>query len=413
MFKIFQKKYFILISLLLVFIFNTMVYASSDGDKNAEVDNQIAEIRTFMEIQAGAVEAYNVMLESFLDEAYIPVYPDNYAGAYVERETLVIQLTDVSDTVTAFYTKLLEEYAPIAFEMVEFSYNELKNIGERFIDIYDVPHISRGVDTKANNYLIELDRNDESSAVRIDVLKELAAENPIYFTIGTKAQKNMLHGGSGISTFSGHFSFGTWGKFINGEIAIITSGHPFTMTGVSASGPYATVRQSSNNMEIGNLAVYRQTTNSYGSYITIAGGVSQYGDWSVVVIDSSLSYLKSNNVLGNSSGSILYPLTGWAYEAPVGTYIFGSGRYTQIYAGRVTYVNRDVLFDNSNYFTLGITCANFMGSLKTQNGDSGGANFYESGNQRIFCGVHVGSDGYNNTFYFSPYIWAYPYFKIN
>lgn len=60
------------------------------------------------------------------------MYPDSYAGAYVDYDILVIQLTDISYAETSFYTDLLGANAPIRFEEVRFSMNELNAYGEEW-----------------------------------------------------------------------------------------------------------------------------------------------------------------------------------------------------------------------------------------------------------------------------------------
>jgi len=82
------------------------------------------EIRRLMEIQAPAVAVYNVLMQAFFNGIEL-VYTDTYAGAFIDYDTLVIQLTDISADVTAFYVALLGYDAPIRFKQVEFSLNQL------------------------------------------------------------------------------------------------------------------------------------------------------------------------------------------------------------------------------------------------------------------------------------------------
>ena len=118
------------------------------------------------ERQALALEAYSVLMDDFMtmiDGFLDLVYPDCYAGAYLDNDRLVIQLTDVSDETTAFYWRLLGRDAPIAFKQVDFSWNELTAIGETFVDTLermDVSIVGFGVDTMRNTFHVSVERPD-------------------------------------------------------------------------------------------------------------------------------------------------------------------------------------------------------------------------------------------------------------
>ena len=108
------------------------------------------------------------------------IYPDNYAGAYIDGSILVIQLTDISDYGTALYRRLLGENAPIRFKQVQYSWNQLTEIGEQFLDTIsdsDILVVFSGVSTKGNVFNIGVERSGFRRASRY--LNALTGNPPI------------------------------------------------------------------------------------------------------------------------------------------------------------------------------------------------------------------------------------------
>ena len=119
------------------------------------------ETQRQMIAQAPAVDALNVLMNEFFTDVtgyWTLVYPDIYAGSFLDNDILVIQLTDISDEATAFYRYLLDSIAPITFRQVEFSINELTAFGDIFAETLDTALIvGRGFDALYNKYRIYLD----------------------------------------------------------------------------------------------------------------------------------------------------------------------------------------------------------------------------------------------------------------
>ena len=142
------------------------------------------------ETQMLAMEAYSVMMDSFMtmmDGSLELVFPDCYAGAYIDRDRLVIQLTDISDETTAFYWRLLGRDAPIVFKQVEFSWNELTAIGETFLDALDgmgVSVVGFGVDTTRNRFSVTAEWRNGSIRALIAGFRARAAGLPIRVEVG-------------------------------------------------------------------------------------------------------------------------------------------------------------------------------------------------------------------------------------
>jgi hypothetical protein len=136
---------------------------------SAEAMAHYLEIQNIMILQADAVLAYTLLMESFMDYYGNITYPDNYAGAYIGADNqLIIQLTEVSRATTAFYMNIVGSNAPIEFREVAFSSNQLWNYLNMFRETVDAPLTFLRVDTINNVAKIDLNKYDENSIHIID-----------------------------------------------------------------------------------------------------------------------------------------------------------------------------------------------------------------------------------------------------
>ncbi|MCL2388483.1 MAG: hypothetical protein FWC89_13190 [Defluviitaleaceae bacterium] len=210
----------------------------------------LEEARHLAAVQAPAVEAYNVIMNVFFNEFYgVFVHPDNYAGAYVDYDTLVILLTDISDESKAFYTNLLGYNAPITFKQVDFSLNQLVSFGEMFVHVIDVPVLSHGFCTMDNVYRIAVYQNCTESIQLASRFNDSRTFLPVPISIDlcSPAVGNSLVGGSQITRGTVSFSVGLTGVLRDTTTpALITAGHAF-------QGPPVSTAISSNGQQIGTL----------------------------------------------------------------------------------------------------------------------------------------------------------------
>lgn len=98
-----------------------------------------------------------------------------YAGSYIDYDTLVIQLTDISDA----YSTLAGPGGRVRFEQVEFSLNQLTVFGEIFLNAIELPIVSSGVDILNNTFRIVLDCGDPDSVRLYESFNEILSILPI------------------------------------------------------------------------------------------------------------------------------------------------------------------------------------------------------------------------------------------
>ena len=175
------------------------------------------EILHRMDVQRQAVQAYNVLMGYFMTtiEGQLKlIYPDNYAGAYIDYCTLVIQLTDISDYGTELYRRLLGNNAPIRFAQVEHSWNQLTEIGVQFIatvaDDFGISVVGFGVDTMENTFIVAVEPLVCMGIIRS--MNALTDELPITIELREPLERHLLRGGSRLEGNNGDFSLGLTGR---------------------------------------------------------------------------------------------------------------------------------------------------------------------------------------------------------
>jgi hypothetical protein len=311
----------------------------------------------------------------------------------VDYDTLVIQLTCISDESTAFYWDLVGRDAPVVFKQVEFSLNQLIAFGEIFVEAIDAPLVSFGFDTMANSFRITLDKNCDSSMQVEESFGMTARFMPIPLIIALcePAFDMALIGGTQISGNGRSFSVGITGRsrIIPGN-ALLTTGHAFHYTETGTP-----VRRGT--QEIGRLQVFRDGRHFAGDTGTI------HGDWAVVNLNASGSSMMTNML---RSGDRINSWRG-SSAAPVGTVVMGTGAMTLRWSGQVRDVNIEVINSN-NHRRTGITRVAPIGNTAPTNGDSGGPIWSTSTSLTMFEGVL--SAGSPIFWYYSPLMWASAHF---
>ncbi len=115
---------------------------------------------TDSKLQENAIAAHNSLIEEFgFDEDGNPLYPDEYAGMWVDEQMLVVALTDTSDEVITEYKTAAGEYADyLQFEKAEYSYNDLKAQADDIVtdlrENKDIAVISYSVSETENKIVI-------------------------------------------------------------------------------------------------------------------------------------------------------------------------------------------------------------------------------------------------------------------
>ncbi|MDE6853204.1 MAG: S1 family peptidase [Lachnospiraceae bacterium] len=355
----------------------TVAPASAEfGQYDSTVENIETVTDNIFEIQRRACEAHELLYSSFgWNETYI--YPDNFAGDYIDYDTLHVQVTD--EKAIDYYKDLLSEYSDaVVYDIVDYSYNELFGETENFVASIDEDYgvVSFGVDVTQNKGLVNVIATDyEALTLNIKKSKQNISEKLII-----KPQKNYIQStaislvaGSPISYNGGNFTLGGSGTY-NGNTAFVSCGHAVVKGGTVKSGGTA----------IGTVAV-KQYANR------------QYGDYSIITANSD--YTTTSRVF-TANGNVTN-FRGYLNNPAVGTYVYRYGNATGQAYCEITRTDLIFLADNT-YYIYGITEAELITGTDAK-GNSGGP----VRNDNYFCGVQLGDDDVNNPtyIYFTPYVY--------
>lgn len=320
------------------------------------------------EIQREACLANEVLYKSFeWDGTYI--YPDDFAGTYIDYDTLYILVTEGGSVEK--YTVLLADYSNVEYQFVPYSYNTLYSETQRVVEeeLADADVVCYGVDVIENRGYINV-LKDASAKKHLRSYKE---NDMIYIeqVDDDGSDEASLIGGSPILTSGNwYLTLGGSGTY-NGSVAFLTCGH---------------------DVVVGDSLMAGRKTFATASLVRVAN--NQSGDFSISTAASG--YTASSSVL--SSGGMAITYQGYLLNPTVGTYLYKYGAvggevYCQVTETGVTWKD-----------TCNLTVAKII-SGSSELGDSGGP--YRSGG--YFCGVHKGtrSEGSDIYVYFTPYTYIY------
>ena len=353
----------------------TPVYA--DWVENANNAEEVAITDDIFEIQRRACEAHELLYASFdWNETYI--YPDDFAGDFIDYDTLHVQVTD--ETAIDYYKDLLSEYSDaVVYDIVDYSYNELQqftqNYAEELEHEYEI--ISYCVDVKNNQCEIDVLRTDFAEVLALT--NDIATYDGNNINISVEAIDNyqdevsIIAGNPIKYPTAGTVTLGGSGSY-NGATAFLSCGH-----GTSVG----------EQISFGNSTIGTVTINQN------LGAGNRYGDYSIITATSG--YTATSSVLTSGGGATSF--NGYMLNPAVGTYVYKYGRVSGQAYCEVTKTN--VTVSNG---TLGLTKAKIITGSST-GGDSGGP--YRC--DREFCGVHKGSSTSGSTqyVYFTPYTYIY------
>lgn len=336
--------------------------------------------------QENALFASEALMKAFgSDENGTVVYPDDYAGSWIDNDVLIISLTDISNETKAKYDDWIGEYAEyVQYEKAEFSYNYLKSKEESIVENLEeennIEIVGYTVSQRDNEVVVEVEA-DNSVSRSLNTLEEDIVDGiPVSIVEVSDAELAYnLYGGNGISNLStgASFTLSCCGTY-NGSSTVLTCGHD------SSQAVGQSIKDVSSGRTIGSI-VYRR----YSS-----GG---YGDFEIVSVANS-SFTTTNRVLTGDSliGSIYYPSVGTTVK------FFGSS------TGRVCYgtvTETGVTRSYANGINIkGLTKVEITSGSVTQ-GDSG-APFVIAGSDGTRFGglLHGYSTSLTKVYvYFTPY----------
>lgn len=380
-------------------------------------------IQQVMQRQGMSIIAYNNIIYEFFDsESGVLTYPNEWAGAFINYNMLIIQLTDVSQSVLDKFAYISGNSHIVDFELVPFSYNTLNYYGKAFAqDIQERGGLilSHGINTRGNTYNIVLYRNHHLSNQIYNTINNSQYQLPIPLQIELVGEiahapfykkeckntypffseyysPNLTNVGTRITSNGRSFSVGVRGYY-NGYPAILTAGHSFvdTISGVDVRIGGVTIGQLF-AARIGSININSSDSSSS----------QRYGDWGLVKLNDHGQGVISNYL---PNGYI----SSFAYTLPVGALVFGYGSSSNTaWYGSVAMVDQTINFVSGNY-AHGITMvqSHDIGPFPTH-GDSGGPVWFNSGDGNTFVGVLSGGDNFIRMWSFSPLIWNQPNFTI-
>ena len=366
--------------------------------ENPALLEQFLYSRKIMYLQSYAIEAYNLLMREFVCTANGGmqfIFRDDYAGAFIDdNHKLIIKLTNLSQYTVELYNTLVEYSDVVSFMEVEFSLNELNEIGRSFVDMLDEANLkiaSHGVNTLNNSYHISLCYADPESVSFKDNFSDMSRMLPIPISIDLGSSMELsLQGGSRIerNALVG-FSVGATGTtFRGGHSALVTTGH--------FEGIQYGMRIFRGPTHIGYVSAFRRGVNQGGSPETT------FGDWALVRLNDVGAGMVTNRI---RTGELLLPSFGAL--SPVGTRVGGTGQHTLLLDGTIAHINRT--FGAAN--ATGITFV--TSSSMPITGDSGGTVYIiNSGSPSaglIFEGVITGVNQVRdpNTLHIIREYWTY------
>lgn len=343
------------------------------GQFDSSVENIENVTDNIFEIQRRACEAHELLYSSFgWNETYI--YPDNFAGDYIDYDTLHIQVT--SNSAINYYEALLSDYSDaVVYDIVDYSYNELFDEAENYARSIENDYgvVSFGVDVTNNKGMVNVIATDyEDLTLNSERLRQNVSEKLIVAPKESYIKNTAsLVAGSYMATNGYAYTLGGSGSY-NGSTAFVSCGHSMVNGGSVTSG----------SSTIGTVSV-----KQYANY--------QYGDYSIIT--ASTGYTSTSRVF-TSNGNVTN-FRGYLNNPAKGTYLYRYGYVTGQAYCKVSETGMTLNVENT-YTIYGMSEAELITGTDAK-GNSGGP----FRNDDYFCGVQHGNDGTSNPkyIYFTPY----------
>lgn len=149
-----MKMLIAVITLLAGFLPNSPMPAGSTDSSPAVTETQEDEIdpEEMFKIQHNANKANDLLYKSFEWGEGDYIYPDDFAGTFIDFDTLHVLVTDKS--AVSRYEKLLADYSEyVTFDIVKYSYNELFALNEKCVKELEDNNFSITL------YYVDVDKN--------------------------------------------------------------------------------------------------------------------------------------------------------------------------------------------------------------------------------------------------------------
>lgn len=376
--KIKQKMVRILTGILTMILVLSSITFVSAVDKEEEIDKLI-------EAQARSVEANEVLMQYFFVEGRGIVYPDYFAGRYIEDNIFHIRLAAPTDEELAGLKNLLSGYEDVVvYEYGDFSRTVLQNYADQTAYVLKKEGISVTnwcVDDKTSDIIIGVLPDDINLANTIIEKMEIYSErmNPPIVNIEQGEYVSTTSGiTGGTAAYVGNYvrTLGICGYY-EGYPAVVTCGH-------GTSDAYIGASIEVDDVPIGNFSVIQYES----------GGI---GDYSIIRLNNNYADKMSHKIGSDTHG---YTTVNGYYASPsVGMHVKRYGKRSGYSEGEITYTNYTLTTVDGITIHDTTAVVLFKGE-GSQGGDSGGPYLTDL----RFCGVHIGNNTYNNNYtYFTPY----------
>lgn len=375
------KKRIALVILSFILVFTLLcgqsVYAS------VEVDDDMSFYEKAIQLQENAVAAYELLDQAFgHDSLGYTLFPDDYAGSFIEGDKLVILLTDLSDITSSKYRTWAKEYADyIVFENAMYSYNKLQECADSIAQAvsdnnYTVTEYY--VSETENDIVIGVkDSKTTDNLLEHELFKEFSVPVRIEQSEFTTPTTTNLRGGNKLVNIINPYqnidiTLSCCGTY-DGSKAILTCGH-----GGQSAGD-AIKYNSYTGSTIGTVNYHRYYNNGTG-------------DFEIIKVTNTSSFDTTNQITSS------YSVTGTYPDPPVNTVLKYYSRVTNTHFGYGVVNERNMIIVYDTLPTIkGLTQIKVTyGDCNL--GDSGGPVFQETSSGCVnYCGVIHGkklSGGY-------------------
>lgn len=379
-----------IISLLIAISFSLFLGSSTSSadEKISTLEEIPVEYVLAMQRQEKPLEAYYTLYNTFeSDENGGYVYPNEFAGTWIDDDKLVIAITDVSKNTIMNYYDILKDYDCIEIKKVEYSLNYLKERSEEVYNQIDDGFISEyGVDVMNNSLKFGYDGDLKEFEQKLKAFTSDLKNEPASYCSEFAESNADLVGGMPIQSGGYAVTLGMCG----------TSGLNFTANAVVTCGHY---------MSVGNdVKHYSDTDTSLIGKVRIVNfSENSYGDYSIASVSDSADDTLTNLVKGSSVNTAI---TGYSDSIPINTVFLKYGNKSGFSIHKVvdTEVTINTRVDeNTTVKVKGMTKGSLLSGSSSQKGDSGGPVFYTSSGTNYFVGVHSSGNSTTNMVYFTPY----------
>lgn len=394
--------------LLVLLMLPTQVTATQQLDREHDPSFVVpAEVSRAMEIQSPALRAYQNLWNSFeKNELGEPIYPDEYAGEYINGDKLVIMLVNPTQEQIDDYIRRAQDKEHLVFENARYSLNYLNAFNELAFELLNQGYqiSSFGVDRKANSFFISVLSEDyDRLSKQLSVSLQGKMESlPIRIEPGTRNRAtHLIWGGDQIKNEDNGllYSAGIGGTY-NGKDAILTAGHGNEKVGfLFTRYPYIEFV----SRRTGQVVYQRANQSPFET------GIDAYGDFAIVELNGLDT--PTNRIYGG-----VY-ITGTYSSVPVGTTIYKYGATSGYSWGTVEQADITVTYDghspNMIYTVRGLYRSHVTNGYDYDAiavGDSGGPVYIKDGTEYKLHGIITAGEepasGPARTMYSTPIYYA-------